>query len=259
MFGNHFYHHRIRKATATFGALFKNIYIIRKDSTDKVISTIKVPLAYAPKEKYLERLRDQPDLDHDQQTALKLPRMSFEIVNLQYDSKRQVPKKNRFSRQSQTDENGKTLFYAGVPYNIYFQLNILTKNHDDALQVVEQIVPYFNPQYSLTIKPFADYPTILEDVPLTLTSTSFSDDFESVMEQRRTIIYTLEFEMQIMFYGPIGDQSIIREVQTNFYLSDQGIADSDVLASRITITPDPIDVSPDSDFGFTEVKTDYIG
>ena len=255
MFGNHFYYQRIRKSVATFGALFNNLSIIRKNSAGGVISTVRVPLAYAPREKYLDRIKENPDLQADTMTAIKLPRMSFEIVNFQYDSTRMVAKTNK--PFAITDENGlsRKVFYSGVPYNIFFQLNIYARSHDDALQVVEQIVPYFSPQYNLTVKPFDDYPEIKEDVPLTLQTTSFSDDFESVLEQRRTIIYSLEFEMKTMFYGPIGTSNIIREVQTNFYL----MGDSDTPVSEFVISPDPVNVSPDSDFGFNIIKTDHIG
>lgn len=259
MLGAHFYHQRLRRSVAAFGALFNNLYVLRKDSSGNVMSTVRVPLSYAPKEKFLERIRENPDLDTDTKTSVKLPRMSFEITNFSYDETRQISKTNKFSRFD-TDTN-KKVFYAGVPYNVFFQLNIYARTQDDALQIVEQIIPYFSPQYTLTIKPFDDYPAIKEDIPLSISSVSFNDDFEGTLEQRRTIIYTLEFEMKTMFYGPIGDSSIIREVQTNFYLinGEYGDADSDTLVSRLVTTPDPIDVNPDSDYGFIETWTDYVG
>lgn len=252
MFGQHFYHQRIRKSVASFGALFNNLYVIRKNSSGGVLSQVKVPLAYAPRDKYLERIRRQ-DQEADREIAIKLPRLSFEITSLAYDSTRMVAKTNKFSAHD-TDTN-KKVFYAGVPYNLYFSLNIYAETQDDALQLVEQIVPYFSPQYTLTVKPFDNYTNIKEDIPITIISTSFSDDFEGPLEARRTIIYTLDFEMKTMFYGPIGDGKIIREIQTNFFL----MGDSDTPVSKFTITPDPIDVNPDSDYGFSIVKTDYIG
>jgi len=258
MFGTHFYHQRIRKSVATFGALFNNLNVIRKNAAGNVISTVRVPLAYAPREKYLDRIRENPDLEDNTMTAIKLPRMSFEIVNFQYDGTRMVGKTNQFSKASPTTVQNRKIFYAGVPYNIFFQLNVYARSHDDALQIVEQIVPYFGPQYNLTVKPFEDYPEVKEDVPLTLQSTSFSDDFESVLEQRRTIIYTLEFEMKTMFYGPIGDSKIIRSVQTNFYLQG-GTGDSDTHISAFVTSPDPVNVNADSDYGFNTTWTDYIG
>lgn len=234
--------------------------MLRKDASGNVISQVRVPLSYAPKDKYLERIRTQGDLENDQTIALKLPRLSFEMTSIQYDGTRQVAKTNKFSRVD-TNTN-KKVFYAGVPYNIYFTLSIYAKTQDDALQIYEQIIPYFNPQYSLTMKPFTDYPDIQEDIPLTILASTFTDDFEGPVESRRTIIYSLDFEMKAMFYGPIGDSSIIREIQTNYYIWDgvQNIGtDSDGLTTTITITPDPLNVSPDSDYGFTTTWTDYIG
>lgn len=253
MFGTHFYHQRIRRSVATFGALFNNLYILRKGSDGSVVKTERVPLAYAPRRKYLERIRENPDLDEDTSTAIRLPRMSFEITDFSYDPTRQVAKTNKLVATS--GEQIRRMVYTGVPYTINFQLNIYAKGHDDALQVVEQIMPYFTPQYTLTIKPFDDYPSITEDVPLTITNSSFTDDFEAELGARRTIIYTLDFEMKVLFYGPIGEQGIIRTVITNYYLEGD---DSDTHVSRIVITPDPIDVSPDSDYGFTTVKYDYV-
>jgi len=247
---SYFYHQRLRKTVASFGALFNNIYVIRKDSTGKSISQVKVPLAYAPKEKYLERIRENPDLDADTQVAIKLPRMSFEITSLTYDPERKLPKMNNFSRVATNSSANQ--FFAPAPYLISFQLSIYAKTQDDALQIVEQIIPYFNPQYTLTIKPFAEYPDIKEDVPLTIQAVSLTDEFEGQLEQRRTIIYTIEFLMKINFYGPISDKEIIRTALVDIY---QMNVDSDARIETIRVTPDPIDVSPDSDYGF---NTDII-
>jgi hypothetical protein len=130
---------------------------------------------------------------------------------------------------------------------------VYAKSQDDALQVVEQIIPYFAPQYTLTVKPFADQPDIKEDVPIVLTGLDFQDDFEGPIEQRRTIIYTLNFEMRVNFYGPEITSPIIREVNTNLNLIN--IDDEESLLETINTTPTPIDVSPDSDYGFS---TDII-
>lgn len=255
MFGGHFYHERIRRSVAIFGALFNNIYVVRKNSSGNIISQVKVPLSYGPKRKFLDRINEMPDLDNDTKTAIKLPRMSFEILSIQYDSTRQLSKVNRFSKAA-TDVTKRTNFYTGIPYTINFQLSVYAKNQDDALQVVEQIIPYFAPQYSLTVKPFSDYPDIKEDVPITIQSVDFTDDYESALEQRRTIIYTLTFEMKINFYGPIEDMNIIRKVMVDFYLKENGLNDSDEFVEGFTITPDPADAEPEDDYGFTTVWRD---
>jgi len=251
MFGTHFYHQRIRKSVAVFGALFNNLYVLRKDSNDQVISQVKVPLSYGPKRKFLDRIRQNADLDTDTKVAIKLPRMSFEIISITYDAQRQLQKTNNFT-QAGSSANLRNKFYSFVPYTIGFQLSVYAKNQDDALQIVEQILPTFNPQYSLTIKPFADYPNVKEDVPITLTGVDFSDDYENALESRRTIIYTLSFDMRVNFYGAVSETGIIRTSINNIYNQDAGLLDSDLQISRLTVTTDPANASADSDFGFSE-------
>lgn len=241
----------MRRAVATFGTLFNNLYIVRYGANDTVVKTERVPLSYAPKRKYLERINNESNLEDDK-TAIRLPRMSFQINDFSYDRPRQMVKTNKLCVGTNGDI--RRMVYAGTPYTIGFELNIYAKGHDDALQIVEQILPYFAPQYTLTIKPFKDYPEITEDVPISITSSTFTDDFEGELGARRTIIYTLNFEMKTLFYGPIGEQGVIRSAITNFWID----GDSDTLASKIVVSPDPIDVNPDSDYGFTEIKYDYI-
>ena len=256
MFGTYFYHERIRKSVALFGAMFNNIYVLRKNSSGGVINTMKVPLAYGPKQKFLERINEVPDLVNDSKVAIKLPRMSFEIVGISYDLSRQLQKNNAFSQVGTTTLNrNKINIY--VPYIINFQLSIYAKNQDDALQVVEQIFPFFAPQYTLTIKPLNDHPDLKEDVPISLTSVSFTDDYEGAQEQRRTIIYTLDFDMKVNFYGPVGTKKIIRQSDARVYNIDNGLNDSDVLLETISITPNPANTFglADSDFGFNETIT----
>jgi hypothetical protein len=253
MFGTYFYHEKIRKSVAIFGRLFNNIYVVRKDAAGGVLNQLKVPLAYAPKQKYLERLRENSDLNNDTKIAVKLPRMSFEITQISYDLTRQLTKVSNFKTLGSTPQT-RQKFYSPVPYNINFQLNIYAKSQDDALQIVEQILPTFNPQYTLTIKPFAEkYPDFKEDIPVIITGVSFTDDYDAPMEQRRTIIYTLEFEMKLSFFGPIGEGEVIRKSIADVYLINQ---DSDKLLETITINPNPLNVIglPDSDYGFdTEI------
>jgi hypothetical protein len=257
MFGTYFYHQRIRKSVALFGRLFNNIYIVRTLANGDGNSTIKVPLSYAPKRKYMERLLENPDLDTDAKVAVKLPRMSFEITAMNYDPTRQLSKVNQKIFPG-TANTLKSKFFSPTPYNISFQLNIYAKSQDDALQVVEQILPFFSPQYNITIKPIDDFPSITEDIPITINSVSFSDDYEGAMEQRRTIIYTLDFEMKTNFYGPINSGEIIRQADINVGFIGAGLRDSDVLFERIRVVPDPLNASPDSDFGFTTIITRLI-
>ena len=222
---------------------------MRKNSSGDGMSTIKVPLSYAPKRKYLERLLENPDLYADNTVAVKLPRMSFEITSMSYDPTRSLAKVNTINKTG-TSNATRAKLYPPVPYIINFQLNIYAKTQDDALQVVEQIIPYFTPQYSITVKPLSGFSDIKDDVPVTIQGITFTDDYEGAMEQRRTIIYTIDFEMKINFYGPTTNAKIIRQIDIEYYLMHGGLTDSDTYLGLHRITPDPIGVSPDSDFGF---------
>jgi len=266
MFGTHFYHEKTRKCVAIFGRLFNNIHVLRKNSSGGVISQVKVPLAYAPKAKYLTRIRENPDLQDDTRVALKLPRMSFEINSIQYDTTRQLSKMTNFATSTSSILT-RQKFNTAVPYVLGFQLNIYAKTQDDALQMVEQILPTFNPQYTLTIKPFAtEYPSFLEDIPISLTGVDYTDDFENELAARRTIIYTITFEMRTAYYGSIPTTKVIRKSVAKIYNPKVGfldsaggrigvglIADSDVRLQTLEINPNPLDIigMPDSDFGFT--------
>lgn len=258
----HFYHERIRKAVATFGTVFNNISVHRTNKTGAILDQVKVPLAYAPKDKYLERIRENPTLIEDTKVALKLPRMSFEITSLAYDPERVLPKNNHYDKAIGSSNTQANKIFSPTPYTIFFQLNIYAKLQDDALQIVEQIVPYFNPQYTLTIKPFGEYSDVKEDVPIVLQSVAFMDDFEGAVESRRTIIYTMDFGMKVNFHGPFRGSKIITKAITDVYIDKGALltsgADSDGLYVKQTTSPNPANASPFSDFGFT-IDTDYYG
>lgn len=217
MFGSWFYNERIRTSVATFGSLFNEIYIVRKKSDGTVLNQMKVPLSYAPKRNFLERIA-QMDAGEDleRQVAIKLPRMSFEIIAMSYDTTRQLPKMNS-KMVSTTSTSGQNL-YTPVPYLINFQLNIYSKSQDDSLQIVEQILPYFSPQYTLTVKPLKDFPDVKEDTPIRLDGITFTDDYEGALEARRTIVYTLDFEMKINLYKKTPDSGkIINSVDVSMF------------------------------------------
>jgi len=252
MFGNHYYHEKIKKCVALFGRIFNDIYVVRRTSSGTSVSTIKVPLSYGPKRSYLDRIRENPNLDTDTKVAIKLPRMSFEITSFAYDPSRQLQKTNNFQQLGST-LNQRNKFFSFVPYRISFELSVYAKSQDDALQIVEQILPYFNPQYTLTIKPFDDFPDVKEDIPIAITGVGFTDDYEGALTERRTIIYTLNFDMNVNFYGPISQSDVIRTSISKVFNIEAGLNDSDVQLQTITTVPNPTSVygSGDSDFGFT--------
>jgi len=209
MFGDHFYHQRIRKAVAVFGSLFNEINIVRKDSQGNQLSAQRVPLSYAPKRDFLARLDAMANgEDVERQIAVKLPRMSFEILAMAYDPSRQLPKTNSCVQYPASYDGTGSKVYTPVPYNISFQLSIYAKSQDDALQIVEQILPYFTPHYTVSVKPLDDF-DIVEDTPITMTGISFSDDYEAPLENRRTIIYSLDFDMRLSLYKSVATSSSI--------------------------------------------------
>jgi len=255
MFGNHFYHKRVRTAVSVFGSLFNDMYVLREDAAGDIISQVKCPLSYAPKRSFLERLKAMTDGEgNERMVAVKLPRMSFEVTSMNYDATRQLPKMNNFTKAVGGSNTTKKRYYTSVPYDIAFQLNIYAKSQDDALQIVEQIIPYFNPQYTVSVKPFIDQVDIVEDVPVILSGVSFSDDYEGAVGDRRTIIYTLDFNMKVSFFGPVNTGSIVREVKNNFYIMQPD--GSDTWAEGSVIAPNPIDVSPEDDYGFNVTSLD---
>mgnify|MGYP001174451743 CR=1 FL=1 len=253
MFGNHYYHARIRKAVASFGRIFNDIYVIRAKSDGTVLQTIKVPIAYAPRAKYLERIRENQSLENDTKVSIKLPRLSFEITGITYDANRQLPKINSFAQTTPNNSTTqRTKFNISVPYIMNFNLSAYATTQDDALQIVEQILPYFAPQYNITIKPFANHNKIKEDVPLILTGLSLENQYEGDLASRTVIQYSMDFEMHIFFYGPVADQDIITKAEMKYFNMGAGLQDSDLSLERQTITPTAL-VSGDSDFGFNEV------
>ena len=256
MFGTYFYHKRVRSAVSVFGSLFNNLFVLRKNSAGETISQVKVPLSYAPKRNFISRLESMNSGEQaERRVAIKLPRMSFEITSITYDNTRQLNKMNSLNKVLSGSTVSRQKIFSHTPYNINFDLNIYAKSQDDALQIVEQIFPFFTPQYTVTVKPFSNIADLTEDVPITLTSTNFSDDFEGAIEQRRTIIYTLSFEMKVNFYGPLNTSKIIREVSNNLFIMDSALDSGDYLKT-IQITPTPSGVSADSDYGFNEVDSD---
>ena len=256
--GEHFYHATTKRIVSVFGTLFNNITIGRH-SGNKISNIQRVPISYGPRQKFTSRMNR--DLD-DNKVAIKLPRMSFEITSIAYDAQRQLAKVGNFTTTSSTGVvSNRQKFFTPVPYSINFQLNAYAKSQDDALQIVEQILPTFNPQYALTIKPFStEFPTFKEDIQVIIQGVSFSDDFEGAMEQRRTIIYSMDFEMKLSYHGPIEDKSIIRDARAKIFDINAGLNDSDIGLETIVVTPNPTTVfgSDDSTFGFTTNILDSV-
>ena len=212
MFGTHFYHSTLRKSVSVFGTMFNNISVIRLDGSGGVLNQIKVPLSYGPKQKFLARL----DANNDNSMALKLPRMSFEISSLEQDTTSKLNKMTVVSEKHATDSYKKKTVKHMSPYNIGMTLSIMAKNQDDGLQILEQILPYFQPEYTVTIKPIDNW-SYKQDVPIILNSTSIEDDYEGDMQTRRVLTYTLDFTMKMRFFGPTTNTAVIKEIDIDYY------------------------------------------
>jgi hypothetical protein len=266
MLGTYYYHEIMRKTIVAFGTLFNQIHIRHDDGDGNLYSELKVPLAYGPSQKFLARIEQQADLNKPVQ--ITLPRMSFEMNGIQYDSTRKTGITQTFKAVDKNTSAVKKVFMP-VPYNINFELNILSKLNDDALQIVEQILPYFQPSFNVTIDLISSIGE-KRDVPIVLDSISFQDDYEGDFSTRRALIYTLRFTAKTYMFGPVADSSegLIKKVQVDYYANtNTQTAKREV---RYTATPkaltdknsdgvvnaaDDTLLGPDDDFGFNETTT----
>ena len=252
MLGQQFYHETIRKIVISFGSMFNDIQLVRKDNSGTIIQTMKVPLAYGPREKFLVRLREDADLT--KQVAITLPRIGFEIKNLAYDATRKMSRVQRFKKVKGANTKQLDTQYMPVPYNLEFELYIMAKQSDDSLQIVEQILPYFQPDYALTINDMSDM-GITRDVPIVLNSIGYEDSYDGDFTNRRALIYTLSFTTKFYLYGPVTSAKVIKTVQVDQYtdMPDK----SPKREQRYKVTPSPSTADADDDFGFNETTSFY--
>ena len=248
MFGNYFYNESMRRMTIGFGQIFNNIQIKRKDDTGKVIQTIRVPLAYGPKEKFLVRLDQQSSLNN-REFAITLPRMGFEISNISYDPTRKLTRIQKF-KQVKSNKDGKVLDfnYTPVPYNISYNLYSFTASAEAGLQIIEQILPFFQPDFTVTINAIPDL-NIKRDIPIVLNSVNYEDTYSGDFTTRRAVIYTLNFTAKTYLFGPSTSQKVIKTVQTDQYSDTDRV--NKARESRIIVVPSPTTADADDDFGFT--------
>ena len=267
MLGNYFYHEITRKTVIAFGTLFNDIHVRHQDQAGNDISDIKVPVAYGPKQKFLARITQQAELN--KATQITLPRMSFEITNISYDSSRKAGITQTFKAADSSDGDKVKKVFMPVPYNLGFELNILVKLQDDGLQILEQILPFFQPGFNLSIdlvKSIGEK----RDIPMVLNSIQQQDDYEGDFSTRRALIYTLSFTAKTFMFGHIAKtpEGLIRKVQIDYY-SDSNPRTAK-REQRYTVVPKPkkdynednvIDtkdtpfIEPGDDFGFTETST----
>lgn len=214
MFASTFHHNTLRKYVILFGTVFNNIYVTRQNNQGETVQTFRVPLSYGPKEKYLARLEGNPQLDN--KVAMTVPRISFEMTTFQYDADRKLNTLNRNAKNNKSQ-------YQPVPYNITFQLSVLVKNAEDGTKIIEQILPYFTPDWTASVHLVPDMEDDPWDIPIILNSVSSEDTYEGNFETRRAIIWTLDFTLKGYLFGPskrIGsgdgtDGGIIKYIDVN--------------------------------------------
>ena len=211
MFGEHFYHETIKRSVSVFGTLFNRISIKRPDG-----EILKVPLAYGPRAKWIARLQQSADLTQTR-SAISLPRMGFELSSIEYDSNIKLTKRTQLKKAIASNPNIMQYQYSPAPYNLGFELSVLVKNTDDGLQIIEQIMPYFTPDYTVTINTVPDMGD-KRDIAITLTGKTKTEDYEGDFTTRQTLIYALSFTMKNYIYGPVRDSDIIRTVKARTYI-----------------------------------------
>ena len=253
MLGQQFYHETMRKVVVAFGTMFNNINIVRTNSSGAVTQSMKVPLAYGPKQKFLTRLREDPNLD--KKVSLTLPRIGFEISGISYDANRKLNSIQKM-KKTNTSTDGKTIAaqFMPVPYNMDFELVVMAKNSDDALQIVEQILPFFQPDYTITLNDNTAMGTT-RDVPIILSGVQYEDSYDGAFTERRVLTYTLSFTAKFYLYGPVTDQKVIKRVQVDQYTDVQ--VNAPKREQRYSVAPTPATAnassfSDDDNFGFNE-------
>lgn len=234
---NYFYHGGMKNIITIFGAMFSDISIKRQNSEGGEYQEIKVPLSYSPKQRTISRIKQNPNID-TRQAQVTLPRLSFEIVSMNYDSSRKI-NTNSVSRNMTPNQPNNNFAYqlnSPTPYDVHINLYAYAKNQDDALQIVEQIFPFFNPDLNVTINSIKEM-NVVEDIPIILDSVSYEDDYEGEIETRRAIIWTLSFTAKMNFYGPITTSGIIKKVNISVSRNESTMSDGSMTKYTAEVTP----------------------
>ena len=263
MLGTQFYNQAVRKTVVSFGTLFNNIEL-KKTVDGQVLETEKVPLAYGPKQKFLYRLQGNPT--DGRKVAITLPRIYFEMTGIDYDAARKTPATQKYKTVINDNGNEVRTQYVPVPYNISFEVGILCKSQDDGLQILEQILPFFQPSFSMSLKFIPDMNEV-RDVAVVLNSVDFDDDWEDDFSTRRSITYTMQFTAKSYIYGPYTKADVIRKSRIIETIGDTAVnkrhvelsytpkAKTDINQDGQVTAADDALVTADDDFGFNEGMT----
>lgn len=263
-FVNHFYNATTRKYVALFGTIFNKIRITRATNDNTQVQSVIVPIAYGPFQKFLARITQDPNLDNP--SAITLPRMSFEITNMVYDGTRKIAAKQKMQKIVGETNDQKLYVWSGTPYNIDFSLYIMTKYSEDATKIVEQIIPFFHPEYTATVKLIDDLEPI--DIPIVLNGITNEELYEGSFEERRSVLWTLNFTLKGWYFGPERQKKIIKFVDTDVWTSvdtskdpEEGVNVYPGLTANGVATTDPdetipyTDIEYDDDWGVIRVIT----
>lgn len=248
MLDQRYYWGTVRKAIVAFGNMFNNITIEKKGPNNTSIIQ-RVPLSYSPKQKFLARINQQPNVDKASMQVI-LPRMGFEMVAMDYDPNRKIsPVQQTRSLSGSTTASTQ---YAPTPYNLTVLLYIYARNQDDGLQIIEQILPYFNPDYNLTLKAIPEL-NIQNDLPILLNTIGFEDDYEGDFVTRRSVTWTLGFTVKLNFYGPITKTGVIKKVIANTFDNKELTTQR----QKITVETNPNTANVSDDYSYLEVFEDF--
>ena len=252
--GTTFYHNHIRKAIIAFGTIFNDINIERKNSAGAIAQAIRVPLAYSTKQKFMTRIARVTDTSTRGEVAITLPRMGFEIQGIQYDPARktQVINKNKVVGTGD-DVNTVRVAFNSTPYNMQLALYIFAKNQDDGLQCLEQIIPYFNPDFNVTINDLPEL-GIKRDIKITLDNVGYEDEYEGEFANRLSVVWTLNFTMRLNFYSNVSNHDVIKKAIATVYNDPQMSLNTTTNSSKgkITASVNPLNATPSDTYTFLE-------
>ena len=215
MLGTYHYHEIIRKTIIAFGTLFNTVEIRHQKQDGSNFSTVKVPIAYGPAEKFIARLEQKPD--PRKRVSITLPRLAFEMVSIRYDNSRKVSTMQTFKTFTKDGTKLAKKVFMPVPYNLGFRLSIMTQYNEDAMQIIGQILPVFQPSFNVTVDLVSSIGE-KRDIPMVLENINFEDNYTSGYEEKRVIVHNLDFTAKTYLFGPIADSSegLIKRVQVDY-------------------------------------------
>jgi hypothetical protein len=242
MFGTTFYHGTTRKMIVAFASVFNNIHVQRKEANGTLVKDIKVPIAYESQKKYLARLIK------DTKKNRQVPRMGFIMNGMEADMTRATNQMNEYNFVHDTDDTRKNRLYAPIPYNFNFTLDIYVDYMDDGLQIIEQIVPYFQPDLNVVIEELPNF-DLKRDIPIQLDSVTMTDEFEGEFGEHRIVNWSLEFVMKGWMYPPVTDGKIIKKITTNYKFADSVTGEFDLskspIVEQVNLEVDPLSANVD--------------